>query len=302
LPEFLRHLSSKVDGFIFFNDRSEDETSDILKNTNAIEIKHSVQLLENGAFLSKVEAYKKGKVDPMVSKKVQEIIPLIFPDKKINFILPPPCPTDTALSSSAYHPPEANIETYEGTRKSSCTINKSHPYYNEKKVRQFLVLLAQHLGYKVALCCDADERFELNFLRNLKNISKEVIKNKVCYGFHFRELWGDFTHYRIDGVWGKKEKFILFPLVPGRYTFSKTMRHNIHTFWHPDQVNTLVCLPYNLYHLKMIHEENRKKRADQYKALDPFKLIQPIGYDYLTDTKNIKLESIEDERKFWLSM
>lgn len=90
MPEFLRHLSSKVDGFIFFNDRSEDETSDILKNTNAIEIKHSVQLLENGAFLSKVEAYKKGKVDPMVSKKVQEIIPLIFPDKKINFILPPP--------------------------------------------------------------------------------------------------------------------------------------------------------------------------------------------------------------------
>ena len=49
---------------------------------------------------------------------------------------------------------------------------------------------------------------------------------------------------------------------------------------------------YNLYHLKMLKVEERKKRAELYNKLDPDKKMQPIGYDYLFDNEGMKLKKI----------
>ena len=55
-------------------------------------------------------------------------------------------------------------------------------------------------------------------------------------------------------------------------------KQNHHIFWHYKELNqNLYLLPYNLYHLKMIREEERIKRVNLYNTLDPNLEMQPIG-------------------------
>lgn len=316
LPGFLSHIRNYVDGFIFFNDRSNDKTSQILSSNNVIEIRHSIVNISNNEYSSAIEVFRCGKWDKTLSSMAKEVIDIIFSSGVANFILPPPSTSSTQFFFGTSCAGETHHNKADDCNHKYVSDKDQDPfsqqllgnvlteasqrclYYNEKLVRQFLVLFARKLGYKVALCCDADERFESNFLKNLHKISREITGKKICYGLHFRELWGDSSHYRVDGVWGRKQKFILFPLIAGNYTFSQTMRHNIHTFWHPDQLHSLFCLPYNLYHLKMITEEERIRRSKLYNSLDPNRKIQTIGYDYLIDTKSIELEPFKPENYF----
>jgi len=57
-------------------------------------------------------------------------------------------------------------------------------------------------------------------------------------------------------------------------------------------------LDYNLYHLKMVDIEDRKNRAALYNALDPNKEMQAIGYDYLFDDTNLKIEKINLKNRY----
>lgn len=112
----------------------------------------------------------------------------------------------------------------------------------------------------------------------------------------FRELWDNFKQYRIDGIWNQKRKGILFQL-KNNMTFD--YKHKIHAPWaYKEIVNNIIELDYNLYHLKMIHQESRKERANLYNKLDPDKIMQPIGYDYLNDVKDLKLIKIEFRRRY----
>ncbi len=174
--------------------------------------------------------------------------------------------------------------------------NKWDEYNNRKTVLETAFSMSKKKN-AWALCVDADERFELNFLKNLKTIAKNHTGS--CINIHFRELWDDVEHYRADGVWGKKKKDLFFPLADNM-TFNFRQEH--HFPWHYQELNHKdIMLDYNLYHLKMIKPKDRKDRVKLYKNLDPEHKMQSIGYDYLTKTDSLELVLISPDKKYDVS-
>lgn len=176
------------------------------------------------------------------------------------------------------------------------------PIWNERANRQRVLTEAFRLSDSLhpwALCIDADERLETRFLKNLRKIIGQYQENKNAFALHFRELWDNPSHYRVDGIWGEKRKAILFKLQK-QMTFNYKQEHHIPWYYHELQGKEIM-LDYNLYHLKMIKSVDRQKRADLYNQLDPEKKMQPIGYDYLTDLTNVKLAKITKNQDYDLT-
>lgn len=173
--------------------------------------------------------------------------------------------------------------------------NRTEEWYHEGQLRAALIAKARHLGYDWVICVDPDERLEKGALKRIRSlVDGEKKGRKVIYGFNFRELW-DPSAYRSDGIWGKKKKFVLFPLL-GDQDF---MNLRVHSPWHP--VNSdydFVETGFNLYHLKMIDPHARKQRADLYEKLDPDHEIQAIGYRYLEDEAGLELTAITPDRAY----
>ena len=48
----------------------------------------------------------------------------------------------------------------------------------------------------------------------------------------------------------------------------------------------------------MVKEIDREDRKNLYNKLDPKKEMQPIGYDYLVDEKDMKLEKIKFKKRY----
>ena len=169
----------------------------------------------------------------------------------------------------------------------------------ERKNREVILNNAYKLSRKKnpwALCVDADERFEINFLQDLKKIAKKHSSAESVIGVRFRELWDSPLQYRSDGIWDTKQKFIFFKLAP-KMTFQYTNEHHIP--WYYSELSGKEFLTdYNLYHLKMIKPKDRQKRVDLYNRLDPNKIMQPIGYDYLTDLKGLRLTKVGSDKRF----
>ncbi len=167
--------------------------------------------------------------------------------------------------------------------------------YNERKNREIAIGLAQKHKIDWVLCCDPDERFELAFLKDIRKIVKSAGNKRLCYHLHFRELWDSTKTYRCDGIWDLKEKGILFPISQNE---DHSYTNIIHVPWFSKDITIHKQINYNLYHLRMIREEDREKRKDLYKFLDPKNEIQTIGYDYLTDLKNLKLKTIPKNKRY----
>lgn len=165
--------------------------------------------------------------------------------------------------------------------------------WNEANNRLKVIELAKEVGSDWVLCCDPDERFETAFLKKLRKLAST--SRKICYSVHFRELWGHYLQYRKDGIWNKKQKGIFFPL-SDNMTFNYNQNHHIN--WYYNEIEKVVKLDFNLYHLKMIKEEHRIQRRDLYNKLDPQKQMQKIGYDYLTETKGLKLQKLHFWKKY----
>ncbi|MBP3685613.1 MAG: glycosyltransferase family 2 protein [Clostridia bacterium] len=131
------------------------------------------------------------------------------------------------------------------------------------------------------LCVDADERFETRFLKDLPKITAARAGEGKVLHLHTRELWGDIHHYRSDGIWNGKLKGCLFQLSK-EMTFDYEQEHHI-PWAYREIAHSQEVLDYNFYHLKMVHEADRKGRVKLYNTLDPEHRMQAIGYDYLAD-------------------
>lgn len=163
--------------------------------------------------------------------------------------------------------------------------------WDEPQNRIRLLNEAKKFG-NIALCCDPDERFEEEFLKNLKNIGIQCLQNPdTSYATHVRELWDTPWQYRCDGIWDNKRKDVIFCL-QNHMTFNNTMAQNHHIPWYHDEIKKSILLDYNLYHLKMINKDNRIKRYELYEKLDPHHKLQTIGYKYLIEEECIELKSI----------
>lgn len=171
--------------------------------------------------------------------------------------------------------------------------NRNEKWYHEGKVRKSLIEKAREAGADWILCIDPDERFEFSAGKKIRKLIET--NEKVVYSFNFRELWTPFK-YREDGVWDKKRKAILFPLLDGQ-TF---MNLPVHSQWHPQNSDyQIINLDINLYHLKNIDPDNREARKKLYNSLDPNREIQKIGYDYIADESGLKLRRIPIRRLYW---
>ena len=165
-------------------------------------------------------------------------------------------------------------------------LKNDKKWYHEGKLRTSLIEKARRAGADWVICVDPDERFEDSAAKKIRKLIQT--NEKIIYGFPFRELWTK-DAYRIDGVWGKKRKFILFPLKDGQ-DFDNMP---VHSNWNPinddyQQVMTKI----NLYHLKNIDPKNRTARAKLYSELDPERKFQKIGYDYLADEDGLILKKV----------
>lgn len=221
LPSFLKHLNNYVDGYVFLDDGSTDNTINILEN------------------------------EPKVLKIIKNKV------------------TDSIDYDEAG---------------------------NRKKILKETYKLTKDFNNVWVLCCDPDERFETRFLKKMHDLTESNNPNNL-YGLHFRELHNDFKHYRCDGIWNNKTKYILFPIQKDM-DFS-TYKFKRHVFWHYKEIEqNLNLTEYNLYHLKMIKYSDRVKRADLYIKLDPNLEVQPIGYDYLYNNEGMKLQKLTFINKY----
>lgn len=172
--------------------------------------------------------------------------------------------------------------------------------WRETENKQRLVSRARELGFDWVLVCDADERYEQLFLRHLHMIAASFPPDQLtCVFLSLRELWGHPRQYRIDGVWDKKARARFFRL-PAMISYDNDKP--LHGQWYPDQVRLhgkSVRSRYQIYHLKSIRAEDREKRRNLYKALDPDNQFQSEGYDYLVEEgPGMRLESIFPGREY----
>lgn len=163
-------------------------------------------------------------------------------------------------------------------------------FSNETLRRRALIDAARAMRARWVVFIDPDERLERDAGRKIFEML--MMDELVVFGFRLREMFAA-DAYRVDGQWGEKCVYRLFPLLDGQEFDTRTL-HGPH---YP-----LGYLPrrtdINLYHLKMIAPARRIARRDLYKRLDPERRFQSIGYDYLADDDGAVLERIPPGREY----
>lgn len=163
-------------------------------------------------------------------------------------------------------------------------------FSDEPARRLALVAAARDMAARWILFIDPDERHEVGLADRIGELT--AVTKPVVWGFRYRELYTP-DAYRVDGTWGEKRRFTLFPLRDGQ-VFDGDALHGSH---HPKGYKRRQT-GLNVYHLRMISPERRRARRDLYKVLDPQAVYQSIGYDYLAEDEGMVLEPIPPGRHF----
>jgi hypothetical protein len=143
---------------------------------------------------------------------------------------------------------------------------------------------------------DADERLEDSFRDRAEDaLRRAELEGHDAYWVPWLELFEP-TRYRVDGIWGTKRKACLFR---SRRDHGFDDRR-IHTHWAslPPPKGGWPTAEARVYHLRMIEPADRLARAERYRRLDPNRVWQPIGYDYLLDEHGLELREIEPGRGY----
>ena len=170
-------------------------------------------------------------------------------------------------------------------------------FSDEPARRRALIEAAHATGAKWILAVDPDERFEAGTASNLAAMVR--VPGRIAWAFALRELYAA-SLYRVDGVWGHKEQNRLFPIFDDQFPILERQSFPaglLHESWVPHSYRSIHS-GLNLYHLKTIAPRRRQARTALYKALDPERKYQPIGYDYLSDDGGMALELIAPGRHY----
>ena len=116
----------------------------------------------------------------------------------------------------------------------------------------------------------------------------------VLWTFECREMFTP-EQYRIDGLWGQRQRIRLFPCLPGMEPDDRT--------FHGSWTRNGLKLPQrqsglNFYHLRMASPLRRRLRRDLYAHLDATRANQALGYDYLDDERGKEVCAIPDMRAY----
>lgn len=160
--------------------------------------------------------------------------------------------------------------------------------WDEPGNRRRLITAGQEVGADWFLTIDADERLEDAFWDDLDGLLRWAGESGVdAFKFRLREMWNSPTSYRSDGIWGLKTKLAFFRNAGAAHDYDDSAWHGEWVPMHYMRDERCRQVAYDLFHLKMIREEDRVARRDRYKALDPENKYQLIGYDYLTDERGM---------------
>ena len=164
---------------------------------------------------------------------------------------------------------------------------------DEPPRRAALHAAARAAGADWILAVDPDERFEPALARLMPALTAPTDR-PILWRFRFRELFS-MEAWRSDGVWGGKTKVILYPAE----TTLKPTKETLHGAWiRYDPRWIYVDSGLNLYHLRHISPRRADHRRETYAAVDPGRLHQAIGYDYLSDLRAACYDPIPANRRF----
>jgi hypothetical protein len=173
-----------------------------------------------------------------------------------------------------------------------------HAPFADGPLRRRLTEAAWTHGADWLLAVDADERLERDFrTRAEPYVAAAEREGRDGLLVAFRELWGAPDRYRVDGVWGRKQKSALFRA----RTDHEFDPRPLHGVWSPLNAGPAWELPEAdliIWHLRMIEEADRIARRARYEALDPEHRWQSIGYAYLTDPTGLELAPVPEGRGF----
>jgi GT2 family glycosyltransferase len=148
------------------------------------------------------------------------------------------------------------------------------------------------------IAVDADERLEEGFRERVRReIARADVLGYRAYWVRIRELWNQGDTWRVDGIWGGKGHLRLFR--NSRDHEFDTRRYHRH--WGPLNARVrgrFIGADLVVYHLRMIREEDRRARQARYMRLDPDRRWQSIGYEYLTDEADLRLERLPPGRGY----
>jgi glycosyltransferase involved in cell wall biosynthesis len=166
-------------------------------------------------------------------------------------------------------------------------------FSSEPQRRRLLIERARELGATWVLAVDPDERIERDCATRIRSLSGE--RERVVWEFNLREMFTA-SSYRVDGLWGQKNRGRLFPVFDGPLCAEQPL----HGAWCVAPAGySVLAAGLNLYHLKMLSYDSRLARRDLYQYLDPGNLYQEAGYDYLIDENGAAFERIQPGRDFF---
>ncbi len=166
-------------------------------------------------------------------------------------------------------------------------------FSNEVQRRTVLLNAARQSGAEWALAVDPDERFEAALADKMPALLDHP--HARVHTFPVREMYAP-DRYRVDGVWGVKRQARLLSLGEGVVTPSGDLHLPWSSFIPKAHLNDTDI---NLYHLKMITVQRRRARAALYNHLDPNRVMQSIGYDYLADDTDAAFETMAADRAYF---
>lgn len=165
------------------------------------------------------------------------------------------------------------------------------PHAHEVRNRHRLIVEAARQGADWVLCADADERYETRFLRRIYAVAQanERRRDDVLF-VRIVNLWDSPDQYRTDGKCAPRYTARMFrmpDMISRRRAF-------MHLPWFPPELDKAKrrFLPAILYHLKMIHRDDREARHAKFTAIDPDNTHQSIGYGHLIDEEGLTVQKI----------
>jgi GT2 family glycosyltransferase len=170
--------------------------------------------------------------------------------------------------------------------------------WDEASNRERLIRAAWEHGADWLYGIDADERVERHFRARAERIlARAEADGESAFYVRLRELWDAPDRVRVDGVWSRKLKACLFR-ARRDHAFD---RREFHGHWAPRNDREDDRFPIAdllVYHLRMVHADDRAARRARYEALDPEARWQSIGYAYLTSAEELVTAPLPYGRDF----
>lgn len=178
-------------------------------------------------------------------------------------------------------------------------IPPDRPRWDEVGNYRLLVAAALRHRAQWLLSLDADERVEREFRKRCERVIRRGRwLGYSAYAVHLRELWDSTAQYRVDGVWASKTPARLFR-ARENHEFDTRPLHATKSPLQSRVAGSYPLADLNVYHLGMLHGEDRLARQRRYESWDPEARWQrQIGYGYLTDERGLRLRGISPGREF----